>query len=103
MKEKMTIKYEQSLSKIWDNFKIPNIAIVGVSERIMKWVNGWQISKSDENSVPKHPQRITKPKNKSTKKTTTRHMVIRRLIISDGEEILKATRKIRTLHLQGQK
>lgn len=107
----MTVKHEQSISELWDNFKSPNVEIIGISDRgrgqyrktIFNELMAKKTSKFNENPKHRGPQSLTNPKYKSMKKTTTRHILIKLLTISYHCGNLKSIQKREniTLHFQG--
>ena len=96
-------KNEESLRNLWDNFKLSNVRIIGVSEREQEQeVENLfeQIMKENFPNLVKEidfqeAQRV--PEKLDPKKNTPRHIIIKLYKIKDKERILKAARERRQL------
>ena len=101
--ETRILKNEERLRNCWDNFKLSNIRIIGVSEgeqeeqeienlfeQIMK-ENFSNLAKEIEFQEVQEAQRV--PKKLDPKKNTPRHIIIKLPKVKDKERILKAARE----------
>ena len=99
-------KNEEKLRNLWDNFKLSNIQIIGVSEgeeeeqeienlfgKIMK--NSLNLAKEIDTEEVQEAQRV--PKKLDPRKNTARHVISKLSKIKDKERILKAAREKETV------
>ena len=111
MKKQEFKKNEERLRNFWDNFKCPNIWIIGVpegeegeqeienlSEKIKK-ENFPSLAKEIDFQEVQEAQRV--PKKLDPGKHTTRHIIITLPKIKDKERILKAAREKETVTYKG--
>ena len=102
---------EERLRNLWDNFKCPNIQIIGVPEgeeeeqetenlleKIMK-ENFPNLAKEIGFQEVQEAQRV--PKKLDPRKHTPRHIVITLPKVKDKERILKAAREKETVTYKG--
>ena len=103
-------KNEESLRNLWDNFKLSNVRIIGVSEReqeqevenlfeqIMK-ENFPNLAKEIDFQEVQEAQRV--PKKLDPKRNTPKHIIIKLPKIKDKGRILKAAREKKRVTYKG--
>ena len=93
--------HEDNLTDLWDNIKRPNIGIIGVPEEDKKKGHEKILEEIIVGNCPKMAKEIATqvqdtqrvPNRRNPRQNTTRHILIKLIMIKNKEQILKAARE----------